>query len=645
MKRLVYLLAFAACFVPLAFAQSAWEGNAVVSAYGEFPRSGSYGASNSFPLNSIVEVTNLANGKRTRVIIADRIDTSGIFLLVSQDAARQLEMKLSEPARVRVQPVAGGDITSVSPNRDLPFSPDPDVNPSASVGNPNESVLRPYESTQQAAGRSAPEAETSPEVAKSGGESTPETPLSKPKETPQPETAPEVTATPAPQESTPEAEKPSEPTEAQGAPSSAPEPSAEVPSVPAQPVPSELTPVQPVSPSAPQVAAAESAPSAGEPRNGLSSGIASTSTRLTTPLTAKSAEKGPGQDLLPPAGPATVSAPPLALSDEPSPPQVAERTPEEAGKGAPSPAVVAEANPVQEAVDMVTTRLPRKDLFPPPREGEVFTFLDTPRPAPGIGPISEGRLALASAPSKQKSETPALEPEKEAQTEVVSGPTAEDIGPLTPPKAEVKSTLPVAQISESRPGAESLGRIAEPREHLPSDLDVAKAPPEEKAAETPPATPPAPVGPGAVLSLEPAEPRPPEAPPAASPPSKRPVSPAATAEKAPESGAPVRDSVAAGRPAPGRSAWAKDNLPLVGSLESDAYYLQVGAYANPHSAQDAISSIDAGYPTAVLSGSAGGKELYRVFVGPLREDEKGSALYWVRAHGYRDAFVKRGAEQ
>ncbi|MCA1754475.1 MAG: SPOR domain-containing protein, partial [Spirochaeta sp.] len=76
-----------------------------------------------------------------------------------------------------------------------------------------------------------------------------------------------------------------------------------------------------------------------------------------------------------------------------------------------------------------------------------------------------------------------------------------------------------------------------------------------------------------------------------------------------------------------------------------AYYLQIGAYSNVAGVEAALSGLelDAEYPYTVVPGVSRDRTVYRVFVGPLEEDEKGRALFMVRARGYRDAFVRRGS--
>ena len=70
-------------------AESYWEGSASMSRYGEFPVKGLYGASNSFPLNSIVEVTNPANSKKTEIIIVNKLDDNNLFILLIKRRCRK----------------------------------------------------------------------------------------------------------------------------------------------------------------------------------------------------------------------------------------------------------------------------------------------------------------------------------------------------------------------------------------------------------------------------------------------------------------------------------------------------------------------------------------------------------------------------
>lgn len=81
---------------------SSWDGSAVVGAYGDFPLQGYYGACNSFPRNTIIDVTNLANNKTVTIIITRELSTTGILIALSPEAAQVLGITAGTTAMVRL---------------------------------------------------------------------------------------------------------------------------------------------------------------------------------------------------------------------------------------------------------------------------------------------------------------------------------------------------------------------------------------------------------------------------------------------------------------------------------------------------------------------------------------------------------------
>jgi cell division septation protein DedD len=73
-----------------------------------------------------------------------------------------------------------------------------------------------------------------------------------------------------------------------------------------------------------------------------------------------------------------------------------------------------------------------------------------------------------------------------------------------------------------------------------------------------------------------------------------------------------------------------------------AYYVQLGAFADETSARELERLYRATYPVDVQAAAAGrnGKSIFRVVVGPLGRDETGSVLQRFQALGFRDAFVR-----
>jgi hypothetical protein len=91
---------------------SVWEGSAAVSVAGELPEGAYYVATNSFPRNTVVDVTNLENGRTIRVIVAAGLDSPGLLAMLSRNAA----------SAIGVQPRAIGRIRMSQPSDPVAFS-------------------------------------------------------------------------------------------------------------------------------------------------------------------------------------------------------------------------------------------------------------------------------------------------------------------------------------------------------------------------------------------------------------------------------------------------------------------------------------------------------------------------------------------
>ena len=79
-----------------------WEGAATVAPGGELPDNGYYAATNSFPRNTVVDVTNLENGKSVRVIVATGIETPGLLAVLSKNAASMIGITNRSVGRIRM---------------------------------------------------------------------------------------------------------------------------------------------------------------------------------------------------------------------------------------------------------------------------------------------------------------------------------------------------------------------------------------------------------------------------------------------------------------------------------------------------------------------------------------------------------------
>jgi len=78
-----------------------WEGVSDVSAPKDLPRAYSI-ATNSFPRNTVVDVTNLENGKMVRVIVIANLETAGLLATLSRNAADAIDLRHDSTCRIRM---------------------------------------------------------------------------------------------------------------------------------------------------------------------------------------------------------------------------------------------------------------------------------------------------------------------------------------------------------------------------------------------------------------------------------------------------------------------------------------------------------------------------------------------------------------
>jgi hypothetical protein len=128
-KRLLPLF----CAAGLAFTSaSVWEGAAAAAPRGALPDEGYYAATNSFPRNTVVDITNLETGKSIRVIVSSGLDTPGLLATLSEEAAGSIGLQPRSIGRIRMtqpsDPIAFSRFTE-----GLAGSGDPDYDPQAMV--------------------------------------------------------------------------------------------------------------------------------------------------------------------------------------------------------------------------------------------------------------------------------------------------------------------------------------------------------------------------------------------------------------------------------------------------------------------------------------------------------------------------------
>ncbi|MDR2143583.1 MAG: septal ring lytic transglycosylase RlpA family protein, partial [Treponema sp.] len=111
---------------------SVWEGAAAVSSGGEFPDSGFYVATNSFPRNTVVDITNLETGKTVRGIVAANLDSPGLLAIISKECAEAVGLQNRSIGRIRMIQPADPIAFSRFGEENL-VSGDPDYDPEAAL--------------------------------------------------------------------------------------------------------------------------------------------------------------------------------------------------------------------------------------------------------------------------------------------------------------------------------------------------------------------------------------------------------------------------------------------------------------------------------------------------------------------------------
>ena len=80
---------------------SVWEGAGALG--GDLPENGLYIATNSYPINTVVEVTNLENGVIAYLMVYSGLESSGLLAHFSKDAALAIGLVENYICRIRMQ--------------------------------------------------------------------------------------------------------------------------------------------------------------------------------------------------------------------------------------------------------------------------------------------------------------------------------------------------------------------------------------------------------------------------------------------------------------------------------------------------------------------------------------------------------------
>ena len=685
MKRKVLVAALLALSV-FAFGASTWEGSAIISDGVTFPTDGLFGACNSFPVNSSVEVQNLENGRKVTVVITATVDNPAVFMALSPMAASALGMKAGASARVRVLAPSAASATPApaAPSAASPAKAgetnDPDYNPralAAVAANPYDaSVLSKGQDFMSVLGAGYASQPASPTDASAQAGSAPTVAAEAPATT-----ASATAAATAPSAAT----EPARLLESAGTESPAPAGRAVSSAVPA-----------PGNPPVPETSAsAVQAPTADSPAAELATPAAAAKTEVVAAPVETGTPEASAASLAPPAarGGASLASPqplePESLSDNArlaatSPaPELGLAAPEAATQAS-AQAATLEASPepetgpepyALETPRMIPAEAPALTLADPSTEtgrsmaaaesaasetGPSLSDVTSSSPVriasaaglpdPDLGPdiLPEALLdRLANPGSVAPSialadcdvelagyETPealAAGAPKPAMGGTGSMELAEAAAPAAPEKGQAL-TVPPLQPAAGKPAASATTALASP---------AAPAPAAAKAAEVPAAG-------TTTTTLTPTSPQPPKAPVAPAPATATTVQPApaaaAAAKVAPAAPAPVATAPASVAAIPkGSPAREPTDVRMLEGMVKGSYYVQIGLFGSEEALRQAIGAVGKQFPILYERVDAGkGKILYRLYVGPIKRDESGIVLTKVKALGYRDAVLKQG---
>ena len=725
MNKGIALTALLVLVAVMLFSQAGWEGNAMAGTRAEFSSPGLFAVTNAFAAGTRVNIVNLDNGRTLEVRVLGRVGRPGIFMVLSPEAAAQLGVDLTVPARVLVRPLVAISDQSLF---EQPLHPDPDLNPTFTA--PDRSLVAPEE-TQISEEPQTPEEPQAPEESRA--------PLvSRQIEPPfvAPTVPPFTTATPpVPPFATPPVPTFATPTVPPSTPapprderprSVVPEPSeptpierqrlAPQPPAPALPSPVYPTPQQPIEQPITTTRPAARAPAA----SGIGRSLDDITDRLQSqqqspsPIAQSPVSEGfddirrrlgeqlpaprplgdaiPEADALPPAAAPEVPAE-GATTRETSLPSVPQPLIPLASPNLPLPSVAAPIAELRPADESVTPPDPEEEEQDEPAiRSPLLDPSRTPR-----GPFPRPALPIQPRPTGPVLREPSVERRGIIAND---GRQLPFIEPL-PSRRDDSSVLDFS--SERRFTPEGTGRVPfvqpvpdgrdvftlEPAERRPPQ------PPEPVERSTAPDVPPAPVEvepPGQLdLSVRPPipeQPRPeeprPEQPARPQEPTPPPASDlSAESRIVPEDGEqqlpflePIpSDRVRGARDASGpvlepsaesppqsppglssESAEQRDTLEEspaqrspeaapVAQLLAEQYYLQIGVYSNEQVARSIAAELRASEPNhPVLVRAVAGQQAFRILVGPIKGDERGAALFWIRAKGYPDAYARRGTE-
>lgn len=109
-----------------------WEGNAGVGNPKEFSEKGMFVKSDMFPYNTLIEIENLENGKKTTAFVSGNSGVAGLLVSLSPDVANVLGVASNKIVRVRIEMTSTLSDDFVKEENYL--SEDADYNPALNTG-------------------------------------------------------------------------------------------------------------------------------------------------------------------------------------------------------------------------------------------------------------------------------------------------------------------------------------------------------------------------------------------------------------------------------------------------------------------------------------------------------------------------------
>jgi hypothetical protein len=572
---------------------SVWEGAAALAPRGELPEDGNYAATNSFPQNTVVDITNLETGKSVRAIVSAGLNTPGLLAILSADTASRIGLSAKTIGRIRMtqpeDPIAFSRFTE-----GLVVSGDPDYDPEAMLAGD----AREQEELERGLPRPSPE---------------------KPAETPL------EANTPAYGYEIPRGIEYSDYADySHGS----------------------IVDVQGDSPPAPrpEAQAADDWEDDWDDRaySGYPAGDEESVENTNYPVW----EQGGSVGRLSPAQPSSrVSVPPA------DPWEDAWREGEVPGQGRYLAEAVSTAN-TEENESRASARVV---VQPPPGTVEYALIPAEERP-PAAPPSAEPAPPVPPPASAETLDTALfiepIEKQREAraaeEARLAEAARAEEEARKAAEAARAAEEARLAEAAraeeEARKAAEAARAAEEARlaEAVPPEV-IVKAPEEAGEPRGPWVEPPAPEpAPPEVIVKAPEEAGEPRGP-WVEPPAPEPAPPEVIVKAPVETGKPRAEPAPPPRQTggePGKPGIFSVPVNIIGELEKGKYYVQLGAFRSTASVESVLLKLDPGYPLNVQTAGTGDSTMYRLLVGPLNLGESGALVQRFKGSGYRDAYIR-----